>query len=133
MLKIRFTPTAAPTADCPVETAMPPARATLTSLSSAVRAMAPPARIVLFLTWASTTLLKRFRATDPAMASFSDPAPPTASVTTVPASPAVALKPPVVRSVDPSTMARTSLSTVFTAMAAPIPAFLPAAKAPAKE
>ena len=133
VLKMRLTPTAAPAPALPVETAMPPASATLTSLSRAANNAGPPANTALSVTCASIVLAKTFSATDPAMASFCDPAPPTASVTTVPSSPAVALNAPSVRRVESSTEPLTVLVRTFTAMAAPSPAVLPAANPPAKQ
>ena len=132
LLKIRFTPTAAPTPAWPVEMAIPPAAATLVERSSAVKVTAL-AEIALSTTLAVISLSKILMATEPAMASFVEPAPATATVTTVPVSLAVAEKSPEVSSVEPSTRAVTLLSRELTAMAAPRPAVLPAARAPAKE
>ena len=133
VLKTRLTPMAAPRPALPLDTAIPPPRATLTSRSSAVSPMAVPAWILLPVMWASMVFANTLRAMAPASATFSDPDPPAASEPTTPVSLAVPLKLPVVVSVEPSIAVRTTFARTFTPTAAPRPTFLPYANAPAKE
>ncbi len=132
--KMRLIPTAAPAAACSVETASPPPRATEISRSSACSVNAAEAWTVLSATCASIVLTNRLMPTEAPMASFLEPAPATASETTVPVSWAVCVKlPTMVVRVEPSTAERTALSSTFTAIAAPMPRSFPIAKAPANE
>ncbi|KAF5047805.1 hypothetical protein DSECCO2_456710 [anaerobic digester metagenome] len=132
VLKARFSPRAAPTAACDVDTATPPDTATQTSVSVAEMSTAPPALMTLSTMPDSTVLMKRFRAAEPARANFSAPAPATVTPTTTAPSEASAVNAPPVFRVERSVLVRTVLATLLTAMDTPPPKVLPTPRAPAK-